>query len=323
MGEFEFLAKFRDRLPSGADVFLGSGDDAAITRGAGATATSVDAVVDGVHFRRGVATPREIGHKALAAALSDLAAMGAGAGEAFVVLGIPPDLDEEGCLEIADGVADVARPLGVAVVGGDATRSPVLFVSITVTGHAPGPEAFVTRAGARPGDILVLTGEIGGASCGLALLDDGADGPDLVAGQGDKLRGRQLRPWPRLEAGEALAQAGATAMIDVSDGLGADAGHLAKASGVSLLIDAAAVPLAPGVEQVARARGRDPLEMALGGGEDYELLAALPPESVGQLGSKAGGVPLTVIGEVEGGEGVAVSSPDGPRRLPRGYDQLD
>ncbi|MGV1048201.1 MAG: thiamine-phosphate kinase, partial [Solirubrobacterales bacterium] len=172
MGEFELLAKLRERLPpAGPRVRLGSGDDAAITVPGGATATSVDAVVDGVHFRRERIEPAQIGRKALAAALSDLAAMGAEAGEAYVVVGAPTDLGEDEFLAILDGMLDLAAATGTTLAGGDLTRAPALSLSLTVVGHAPGPDLLVSRAGARPGDTLVLTGELGGAAAGLLLLE--------------------------------------------------------------------------------------------------------------------------------------------------------
>ncbi|MFP5389202.1 MAG: thiamine-phosphate kinase, partial [Thermoleophilia bacterium] len=173
MGEFELLARIRERLPAGGPrTHLGSGDDAAVTVPGGATATSVDALVDGVHFRRDLASPAQIGHKALATALSDLAAMGADAGEAYVVLGLPPDFGEEECIELLDGMIDLAGQTGTELSGGDLSRSDQLFLAITVVGHASSPDAFVARRGAQPGDAVVLSGEIGGAAAGLHLLQD-------------------------------------------------------------------------------------------------------------------------------------------------------
>src|SRR3954454_21159841 len=165
MGEFELIAKLRERLPAtGPRTHLGSGDDAAITVPGGATATSVDALVDGVHFRRDLATPAQIGHKALATALSDLAAMGAEAGEAYVALGLPADFSEEECLELLDGMTALAAASGTDLAGGDLSRAGELFLAVTVLGHSSDPGALVGRGGAQPGDALVLTGEIGGAS---------------------------------------------------------------------------------------------------------------------------------------------------------------
>jgi thiamine-monophosphate kinase len=334
MGEFELLARIRERLPaSGPRTHLGSGDDAAITVPGGATATSVDALVDGVHFRRELASPAQIGHKALATALSDLAAMGAEVGEAYVALGLPPDFGEEECLELLDGMAALAAETGTDLAGGDLTRSAQLFLAITVVGHAPAADAFVTRGGAQPGDALVLTGEIGAAAAGLVLLqnaDCSIDPPiegsidHSAADWGDALRKRQLEPTPRLAAGQALARAGATAMIDLSDGLGADARHLAQASGVKLEIEAAAVPLAPAAVALSEATGREPWWL-LGGGEDYELLASIAParlERASEAVLNKRGVPLTKVGEIKPGAGVEIRPPGGGLLEPGGFDQL-
>jgi thiamine-monophosphate kinase len=326
MGEFELLARLRERLPPpGARVLVGSGDDAAVTLPGGVTATSVDAIVDGVHFRREQASLAEIGHKALATALSDLAAMGAEPGEAYVVLGIPPDLDEDGCLELVDGLVALAKATGTSLVGGDVTRAPALTLAVTVVGHAARPELLIGRGGARPGDALVLSGELGGAAAGLLLLEQPRLGDAVGAETASRLRARQLRPRARLATGRALAGVGATAMIDLSDGLGGDAGHLAERSGVALRIDAGALPLAKGVAEVAVAAGRDPLELAVRGGEDYELLVALPPERLTELAAiaaEAGEGTLTQVGEILAGEGVEVRLPAGGSLPLAGFDQL-
>jgi len=336
MGEFELLARIRERLPAaGPRIRLGSGDDAAITVPEGATATSVDALVDGVHFRRADATPAQIGHKALATALSDLAAMGAEAGEAYAVLGLPGDFSEDECVELLEGMLALAGTTGTNLVGGDLTRSPTLFLAITVVGHAADPGAFVHRTGAQPGDALVITGEIGGAAAGLELLGNPPLGTDFAfsgAIGGEKTKSamrrlveRQLEPQPRLGAGQALAHSGATAMIDVSDGLGADARHVAAASGVGLRIEAEAVPRASGLEEVAVTLGHDPWQFVLGAGEDYELLAAIPPKQLDAATDavrSAEGVALTRIGEVVAGAGVEIRLPGGALAEPKGFDQL-
>lgn len=331
MGEFELLDLIRRRLPPlGPGVRLGSGDDAAITVPAGATATSVDALIDGVHFRRRWSTPAQIGAKALAVALSDLAAMGAEPGEAYVVLGVPEDFGEDGCLELLDGMGRVAVETGTTLAGGDVTRAPALTLAVTVVGHAQSVDALVRRSGARPGDVLAVTGDLGGAAAGLLLLEAVRDvpaqrGPDGHRGTGTSLLARQLEPRPRLGAGRGLAEAGATAMIDLSDGLGGDAGHIADASGARLLIDATALPVAAGVAEIAKTAGRDPLELAVSGGEDYELLVAIPPERLSQAAAateERGGIALTRIGEVVAGDGVEIRLPGGGLLETRGFDQL-
>jgi thiamine-monophosphate kinase len=335
MGEFELLARIRERLPAnGPRIHLGSGDDAAVSVPGGATATSVDALVDGVHFRRQLASPAQIGHKALATALSDLAAMGAEAGEAYVVLGLPPDFGEEECIEMLDGMTALATSTGTNLVGGDLSRAEELFLAITVVGHSSDPAALVQRTGAQPGDALVLTGEIGGAAAGLELLDnpelagdfalEGAVGGTRANSALKVLVERQLEPVPRLAAGRALAAAGATAMIDISDGLGADAGHLAQASGVKLAIDAGAVPLSEGARALSEAADREPWHL-LNGGEDYELLASVPPERLGEAISAVhdeAGIALTRIGEVLPGSGVEIRLPGCRLLEPGGFDQL-
>lgn len=326
MGEFELLAKLRERLPpDDPRVRLGSGDDAAVTVPGAATATSVDAIVDGVHFRREETTPRLIGRKALATALSDLAAMGAETGEVYVVLGAPPDLGEEEFLALLDGLLELARETGVTLAGGDITRAPALTLTVTVVGHALQADEFVPRSGAEPGDLLVLTGEIGGAAAGRLLLDD----PDLAGAVADStvehLRARQLDPHPRLRSGRALASAGATALIDLSDGLGGDALRVAEASGVALRIEAASLPLAKGVAEIAAAVGRDPHQLAVSGGEDYELLAALPPDGLTEASARIGEAAettLTPIGEVSAGTGVEIRLPGGELLEARGYDHF-
>jgi thiamine-monophosphate kinase len=368
MGEFELLALLRERLPAaGPQVYLGSGDDAAITVPGGATATSVDALVEGVHFRRETASLRQIGRKALSTALSDLAAMGAAAGEAYVTLGAPQEIGEAELLELGAGLAAVAAETGTTIAGGDLVRAPALTLAVTVVGHAPRAEDFVARAGARPGDLLVVTGALGGAAAGLLLLEDtaltakafgavelpgelgrtarssepgapdparlperppGPRGDRLDLAGADALRHRQLDPTPRFAAGAALAAAGATAMIDLSDGLAGDADHVATASGALLVIDAEAVPLAPGVTAVAAAAGRDPLELGVAGGEDYELLAALPAVALDEVREAlaATDTPLTVIGRVEVVEGARgraeIRRRDGEAVPSRGFDQL-
>jgi len=331
--EFDLIKKFAERAKApdgGSDrVVLGIGDDAAVTTPKGVTATSVDMVVEGVHFRRISSTLRQVGRKALSVALSDLAAMGAEAGEAYVAIGIPTALDEAECLELYGGLAEVADETGSEMAGGDVSVSPFLIVAVTVVGHAESAERLVGRATARPGDALAVTGELGGAAAGLLLAgadDRAAELRQAVdASIAEALIGRHVDPAPRLAAGTALAASGATAMIDLSDGLGADAWQLASAGPAWLRIELDRLPLQEGVREVASAAGLDALDLAASGGEDYELLAAIPPERVSDAVAAAGraGTSLTVIGEVSRGEGVELRDPSGATRPARGFDHLD
>ncbi len=246
--------------------------------------------------------------------------MGAEASEAYIQLGLP-EAYEPRALELAEGFAATAAAHGVAIAGGDVTRSPVLFCALTVVGTAPSASDLVSRSGARPGDLLALTGELGGAAAGLLLLER----PELARAVGEAraeaMRARQMEPEPRLAAGRALAACGASAMIDISDGLAGDARHLASASGVSLAVDTASVPRADGLAELAAAAGIDPLEPLLGGGEDYELLAAIAPERF-EAAAATAGVRLSVIGEVGDGEGVELRREDGSLSPASGFDQL-
>jgi thiamine-monophosphate kinase len=321
-GEFDLIAELRRMAGPSADArhLVGIGDDAAVTLPGGATATSIDALVDGVHFRSAWCPPRAVGHKAMATALSDLAAMGAEPGEAYVWLGRPHGLDDAGCLELAEGLIDVARRHGAALLGGDLTMAPALSVCVTAVGHAARAEDLVGRAGAGAGDVLCVTGELGSAAAGLALLED----PGLAGRVGeaaDAAVARQLEPEPRSLAGPALARAGASALIDVSDGLGADAAQLAAASGVEITIELERVPVGPGVAEVAAAGSIERVEL-LGGGEDYELLCALPPAAVeaARAAVRQTGTELTEIGAVGAGSGVVIRDAEGGSYPLGGHD---
>jgi thiamine-monophosphate kinase len=322
-GEFDLIAAIRERLPApGPRVKLASGDDAAVVEPRAASAITVDAVVDGVHFRLERFGARAAGRKALAAALSDLAAMGAAQGEAYVVVGARADLADDDLLAIADGLAEVAERESVSIAGGDLVSSPVLIISVTAIGYEPGRTRLVTRAGARPRDLVGVTGDLGGGAAALELLEGGEPRAPIPAEVRASLLARQLDPTPRLKEGRAIAAAGARAMIDISDGLGADAGHMAEASECRIEIDLGSVPLAPGAVEVAGDR-EAALELAAGGGEDYELLVALPRDRLEEASRAAveAGSKLTEIGYATEGQGVALRLPGGGELEPAGFDQ--
>jgi thiamine-monophosphate kinase len=261
-------------------VEVGVGDDAAVLRptpGRRLVATT-DVVVEGRHFTAALSDPEDWGWKAAAVNLSDLAAMGAEARWLLVALTVPPQTPAPLLDRVYAGLREACRAFTVALAGGDTSAGPVLSLAVTAIGEA---EQVVTRAGARPGDRLVVSGPLGAAAAGLGLLGRGPDdrqARDLL-GRFPGLAAAHRRPQPQLAAGRRLAAAGASAMLDVSDGLAGDALHLAEASGVGLEVDAAAVPVAPGVAEAAALLGRDPLHLALAGGEDFAIAAALPPDA--------------------------------------------
>jgi thiamine-monophosphate kinase len=266
-----------------------SGDDAAVVRARPLAVTSIDTVVEGTHFRLDTHSPADVGWKALATGLSDIAAMGAAAGEAYVSLVLPQGFG--GALELVGAMEELAAATETTIAGGDVVGGPALVVTVAVTGWAESEDELVTRTGAAPGDLVGVTGELGGSEAGRHLLERGEPGPGALAE-------RHLRPRPRLREGRALAAAGVSAMIDLSDGLATDARHIATSSGVQLRVSLSRLPLAEGVTP----------EQAAVGGDDYELLVTVPPS---RRDAAAQAAALTWIGDVTEGEGLVLLGEDG------------
>ena len=312
-GEFALIDRFtRGMRGPGEAVVLGIGDDAAVLRpppGQDLVAT-VDAVVEGVHFGAGFA-PEDVGYKALAVNLSDVAAMGARPLWALSALATPREADRGRLARIGRGLASCARRFGVSVVGGNVTAARELSLTVTVVGAVPRGRALL-RSGARAGDLVLVSGTLGDAALGLA------------AGAAAPLLRRQRRPTPRVALGRALSGI-ARAAIDVSDGFLQDLSHLCEASRVAARVELEDLPLS-GPYRAAVAGRRDPFEAAASGGEDYELVLAVPPERLGAALERAREcrTRLTVVGRLEPGRGVRVVKRGGGSYRPRsaGHDHL-
>jgi thiamine-monophosphate kinase len=301
--EIALLDRIAARVATRAGVAVGIGDDAAVLEGDGSWLVTQDLLVEGVHFRRETTSWRDLGHKALAVNLSDVAAMGGVPVAAVVGLALPwrtrpvPDRALE---DLYDGMEALAGRHGVTIAGGDVSEGAVLVLAVTAIGRMEPGRAPVLRSGARPGDVLCVTGALGAAAAGLLTLEDPIVATGLAPEEAEALVLAQRRPEPRVAAGRVLAGV-AHAMLDCSDGLALDALRLARASGVAVELDLERVPLAPGVARVAEAAGREPDLLAATGGEDYELIAALAPGRVEAVAA-ALDVPLTPVGRVTAGE---------------------
>ncbi|MFM9164682.1 MAG: thiamine-phosphate kinase [Solirubrobacterales bacterium] len=314
MGELSLIAAFEELMePRGGRVVRWIGDDAAVVQARPVSVTGVDAMVEGVHFRLEPPTMgySDIGYRTMAASLSDIAAMAADPGEAYVAVGVPERMSAADVLELAAGLEELAARCGVSVAGGDLVSSPALFCTVTAVGWADSVDELVGRDGAREGDGFWVSGPLGAAAAGLEVISGRAQ-----AGEpwDEALAAAHRRPDPQFDAAAAARRAGARALIDISDGLATDAAHVCRASGVGAVIELDALPVAAGVAEVAAALGGDPLELAATGGEDFELLAAVPPEAPAPAG-------FTRVGTVlPAADGLTFSAPDGSPRELRGYE---
>ncbi|MGC4805309.1 thiamine-phosphate kinase [Micromonospora sp. DT233] len=306
IGEFGLIDRVTARLPQGAACLLGPGDDAAVLATPdGRVAASTDVLVEGRHFRRDWSSARDVGHRAAAANLADIAAMGATPTALLVALCMPADLDPCWAEELADGLAAEAGTVGAGVVGGDMSASPTLTIAVTALGDLGGL-APVLRSGARPGDVVAVAGRSGYAAAGYTVLSRGFRTPKLLV----EAYRRPEVPYP---AGPLAARLGATAMIDISDGLLADLGHVAKASGVGIDVRRDAFEVPRQMSDAAQALGVDPYSWILTGGDDHALAASFPP-------AVALPAPWRPVGRVVAGGGVTVDG--APHEGPAGWDHF-
>ena len=312
LGEFGLIARVTAKFSTTEDVILGPGDDAALVRARDRrVVATTDLLVEGRHFRRDWSSARDVGHKAVAQNFADVAAMGARPTALLIGLAAPPDLPVAWADAFTEGVGAECAIAGGAVVGGDIVRSDTLTVSITALGDLGGHRA-IRRDGARPGDVVAVAGSLGLSAAGLCLLRAGLDGPQ------ECLR-EHRRPRPPYAQGLKAARLGATAMLDVSDGLVQDLGHIARSSRVAIRLDSAALGPAPAIDEAVwllAAAGedrRDALGFLLTGGEDHALAATFPPDT--RLPDA-----WTRIGVVASGAGVFV---DGRTVPPHGWDHFE
>lgn len=298
MDEFSLIEKIKEKLKSKNDrVLVGIGDDSAVlVPPKGNLITTTDCLVESVHFDLSFIQPEELGHRALAVNLSDIAAMGGSPLYALVSLGIRPGIGEEFLLKMYDGIKNISAMFKTAIVGGNITSSPdKFFIDVTLIGEG---EKYWTRAGANAGDFICVTGKLGGASSGLKLLQKNNKETRIKFPQ---LASPYLMPIPRvLEAQALLKMGGVTSAIDISDGLSSELHHLSRASGLEMEIEENKIPYASGLEEACHQINANALELSINGGEDYELLITLKPSSFEQSANavRSLGTKLTKIGTV-------------------------
>jgi thiamine-monophosphate kinase len=317
--EFDFINSLRQRVASltTQSLVAGIGDDAAVVRNTEGreTVITADLLVEDVDFRRTTTPPYLLGHKALAVSLSDIAAMGARPLWSLVSIGVPDEIWQTDFVErIYDGLLDLARRYGVQLIGGDTSRTTTNIVIDSIVSGECAAGMSVKRSGAGAGDLIFVTGSLGAAAAGLRLIERGAHLAEQNLGDDetqklDHVLLRQLRPEPRVGWGMVLGEERlATSMIDLSDGLSSDLNHLCEASGVGALIDSSSLPVDERLQELCGRRALDPLQLALHGGEDFELLFTVKRENVSRLPRKVDGVEITRIGTIKSAsDGVKIS----------------
>ena len=314
LGEFGLIARLRARWPSLPEgVVVGPGDDAAVVRaGPGRLLLfTVDAMVEDVHFRRRWMPPRDLGWKAMAQNISDIAAMGGRPTHGLICLSLPGDLATEFVDALYDGLDAAAAEYGASIIGGDIVGSTgAIAISVSLLGEAE-EGLLMRRSGATPGDVLMVTGALGDAAAGLRVLEMG----EMPLEGETEAVARHLRPAPRLDEARILARSGqVTAAIDLSDGLASDAARMAEESGVGVRVYEERLPIGLACAEVAQRLGLEALELAVGGGEDYELLVAVGPDGADRLADLLRhemATPITAVGEVvEPGRGLVLVRAD-------------
>jgi len=308
--EGHLIEQVRRRLPTAGDgLTIGIGDDAAVLHASPGTewVITTDAFLENVHFLRKIHPPKSVGYKALARAASDIAAMGASPRFFFLTVGIPDALTGSWLDRFLDGMARAARRFGLILAGGDTTKYPQVVASLTIVGQIDRGKA-ILRSGAKPGDLLCVSGRLGEAELGLRLTQRKFYHDKRWAG----LAKKHYYPEPRLAVGEWIREHEcATSMIDTSDGLSTDLGHVCKASGVGAVVWAAKIPTVKIPPLLLRQVDIDPMDLALNGGDDYELLFTVPKKFSSRLPGKVDGVSLTVIGEITRAKKILLLRADG------------
>jgi thiamine-monophosphate kinase len=319
--ENQLIERTRRKIPSYSrgELRLGIGDDAAIFRphGSGEWVVTTDAFLENVHFLVSTHSPKAVGYKALARATSDIAAMGAQPSFFLMNVGLPGHFTGNWYCEFLAGIGQAARRFGLVLAGGDTTKYPQVLINLTILGKVPDGKA-ILRSGARPGDLICVSGRLGEAELGLRLIQMKLHKQK----KWKKFLRKHFQPEPRLELGTWLRKGNlASAMIDTSDGLSTDLGHICEASGVGARIRLRMIP-GVAVPEALRKRGIDPALLALHGGDDYELLFTVPPRMAKRLSSDFHGLPLTVVGEITEGRRIDLIDPAGHAKPlgPRGWD---
>jgi thiamine-monophosphate kinase len=303
IGLISDIVERRQKLPSGLQsrLIAGIGDDAAAWRSDyPVSLATIDCLTQDVHFSPGTSSWEDLGWKALAVSLSDIAAMGGTPEHALVSLGLPDDTEVDSVTALYEGMIELANQFDVSISGGNFSRSAIVFINTSVFGGIESQDRLLRRSAARPGDIIAVTGSLGGAAAGLEMFTKNIS---FEHGLNKSLKAAFFRPRPRVAEGRVLSEMGVKAAIDISDGLLSDLGHLCQASGASARVDADCLPVSPDAMSAFPERA---LDIALGGGEDYELLFTADAAKIEQAKATLS-CPVTIIGEIVADDRAGIS----------------